>query len=987
MNPPSENDADSLFIGHGLSEPRSEAEDSGRHSGSSRSTENPFSCNVCKQSYSRVDHLARHYRSHTHEKPFVCETCDKAFARVDLLKRHALGHDNDLSSSNKRARTTSQKATHSRVAKACIACAEVKLRCEGVVPCGRCKHKGLTCEYAPSRNRRSSSQVFPTQQQQTYLQIEKIQPQLVQSDLQLVEFGTSHVQYHEAPADWTLQISPQQTLVEVAEGQPQNDTYDVGKTSTHTEIQMPTHLPTPTTFDHDSVIMPLGSPFFQSQQIMGFDEFSFFDVLRDSMTPITGNAQSNSYGSEVLPTFPRDVLDFNIDSFVDIPTTQPFPGFFPNDQEQDSGGMGPDGDRFAGCKSGYVTPGAVPGSITLGQKAFRESMWLWTPALGDHGQAEQSNLSLSYDDATLEAQQTSDSAPLSDQLTLATRDRILAMVLSTCEPDTYCHVVSCFPSPKFLSNLLNTFVAHHLRQDTTCIHIPTMKINEEGPEILGSMISFGASVSRVPEVRKLGFALQESVRMALPVKFESDNRQTRELRLLQAYVLYLNIGLWSGNRRKIEIAESFALPLITMIRRAGHFRWQRHPDCVPEAHDDEKTTEAKWHSWVQAESWKRLALHLVVRDTETSMSLLNRPIISYAELSLELPFTRDMWFAKTAKDWRGVYLSQMSGMQDRLPSLRTCIEDAGPIFKIENLIDMQMTLSAIISSIWSLIWQYREMKTTFRHNDKVSNARGSGCGGGSLITSSLYQEITQAIQHLRLNTAEEWGSVMNPSATLLLELGSMHLHVSLGDIQTLLGKEGEEAARKVLLRLSTWAESSESRQALYHAGQVIRMARQFPLGALRDAPAVAVYHASLVLWAYAVLSKVSSFGGGGGADPFTNRASKTTPDVSSDRAASLGGRTSSVVLLDGEDTPALQRFLVLGKGIPSIRRSGADDHNQLNNSNLDIPLSDPSAVMSTITSILQSKNWDDERGYPPLVSNLSKLMRALGSAAAGKRRR
>lgn len=240
------------------------------------------------------------------------------------------------------------------------------------------------------------------------------------------------------------------------------------------------------------------------------------------MNPVPGNTHpghnDNYTGSDLLPTFPRDVLDFTIDSFVDIPNAQPLPGFFQSDQVQDSGYLMPDGDRFAGAKSGYVTPAAVPGSITLGQVAFQDSMWLWTPAMGDHGAAEQLNLSLSYDDATLEAQQATESPPLAEELTLATRDRILAMVLSTCEADTYGHVVSCFPSAKFLTNLLNNFVTHHVRQDATWIHSPTLRINEESPEFLGAMISFGASVSRVPEVRKLGFALQEAVRMALPVK-------------------------------------------------------------------------------------------------------------------------------------------------------------------------------------------------------------------------------------------------------------------------------------------------------------------------------------------------------------------------------------------------------------------------------------------------------------------------------------
>jgi uncharacterized Zn-finger protein len=66
----------------------------------------PFACNACGRSYSRLDHLARHYRSResasnacnipwghvvhanagraqdTKERPFPCVTCGKHFSRA-----------------------------------------------------------------------------------------------------------------------------------------------------------------------------------------------------------------------------------------------------------------------------------------------------------------------------------------------------------------------------------------------------------------------------------------------------------------------------------------------------------------------------------------------------------------------------------------------------------------------------------------------------------------------------------------------------------------------------------------------------------------------------------------------------------------------------------------------------------------------------------------------------------------------------------------
>jgi len=56
---------------------------------------------------------------------------------------------------------------------------------------------------------------------------------------------------------------------------------------------------------------------------------------------------------------------------------------------------------------------------------------------------------------------------------------------------------------------------------------------------------------------------------------------------------------------------------------------------MPEPGDDDKTIENKWRYWIEAESFKRLAFHVLIHDSEASMSFLTRPLISYAEVSLE----------------------------------------------------------------------------------------------------------------------------------------------------------------------------------------------------------------------------------------------------------------------------------------------------------------------------------------------------------------
>jgi hypothetical protein len=87
----------------------------------------------------------------------------------------------------------------------------------------------------------------------------------------------------------------------------------------------------------------------------------------------------------------------------------------------------------------------------------------------------------------------------------------------------------------------------------------------------------------------------------------------------------LDIGLWSGFKRKMEIAESFAQPIIIvselllhlpfsndvycgqMLRRAGAFAPAANQSSAdPRREDSKPVLESKWRKWAERESFKRL---------------------------------------------------------------------------------------------------------------------------------------------------------------------------------------------------------------------------------------------------------------------------------------------------------------------------------------------------------------------------------------------
>ena len=226
---------------------------------------------------------------------------------------------------------------------------------------------------------------------------------------------------------------------------------------------------------------------------------------------------------------------------------------------------------------GQQTPDVRP-SISLGAEAFRKSLWTWLPGQLEHAFMEVSNLSLTNKD--MEGLESRGSPDIDDhQLEQSSRDDVLAMVLGmNSQHGGISRVITSFPSTQLLNRLMHLFLKSEATNPHSWIHLPTFRPKSQGPEFNGIVIASGAILSAVPTgkvfpshrpvywltflVRKLGLAIQETVRLALPSsvsalidietskliydKIEKDNSRSRELQLLQAYALELNIGLWSG---------------------------------------------------------------------------------------------------------------------------------------------------------------------------------------------------------------------------------------------------------------------------------------------------------------------------------------------------------------------------------------------------------------------------------------------------------
>lgn len=213
-----------------------------------------------------------------------------------------------------------------------------------------------------------------------------------------------------------------------------------------------------------------------------------------------------------------------------------------------------------------------------------------------------------------------------------------------------------------------------------------------------------------------------------------------------------------------------------------------------------------------------------------------------------------------------------------------------------------------------------------------------------------YQSLQTARSNQHVNVAV---------TAVLAELLMMSLHVSLDEITRFAGKCGENEAHRAYQVLQPWSQTKQARTAVWHAGQVVRLAREVPPFQLRGADSLMMYHAIMVLWAYGLMQR--------------DAARRKKDGQGSQLAATID---EAPVFLDEPSNERTNAFLLMNNGRPCLHLGAIDS----GTGSQTCDLRSSQAVMAVGIAVLEGNLPNEIReNLPQLIRSLCELMKALGN--------
>jgi hypothetical protein len=349
--------------------------------------------------------------------------------------------------------------------------------------------------------------------------------------------------------------------------------------------------------------------------------------------------------------------------------------------------------------------------------------------------------------------------------------------------------------------------------------------------------------------------------------------------------MQLYLAYYSGISRKIEMAECISMLGATVLRRGKMLQTQNYVPPEEFLNLPGLSLHEKWLKWVDQESRTRLVYFAFTLDAHVSASRNISVLFPYSELETPLPTAKRLWEADSATKWRDVLQHDVELRGHLPPSLSAILRHPCLSIRHKSIADMTCTALAFLAGFWGMVHEYQQMNTIL----------SLGQSWNDFVLNSRYSEMHSTLEQFRAELADL--DDVRPEVLIIQELMGLHLNVSFYELSKYAGIGTDEDAQLAVPYVQKWFESPQSRAALWHAGQIFRATRLLPTRSLTDVYVIALYHAAITLWVWGML-----FRGHG----------------------STLGVNSQKVSLDGEESPAVSRYLKASRTLPGLTASSGD---------------------------------------------------------------
>ncbi|KAI1858297.1 uncharacterized protein JN550_012828 [Neoarthrinium moseri] len=457
----------------------------------------------------------------------------------------------------------------------------------------------------------------------------------------------------------------------------------------------------------------------------------------------------------------------------------------------------------------------------------------WDPEPSDNSEIEHPNLALREPVPDNGHARMACSTP---SLSTGSRDKILHMILGVTSPANASGILSSFPSVEALNNMIGLFVRRSNRSYIDdFIHLPTLRLDEQEPELLAMLAAMGALEANTPALRKFGYAMQEI--------WEESHQSMRNISICQAFLLQQYIATYSAVKRKIMLAAACSKCLSLFIRIGSHETEAvgvLQPDHL-DIESDEDLVRA-WYRWSKTESRRRLIYTAYIMDAHSSMAHGQQAVYSFLDIEVPPPQPAYIWQAATPRRWRearSTYQQSLNTIPLSIP-LQATIFDPTILVSRESQIDSDFGMLAFLGGIWGFV----------KECSQLANPRFDRGVWSSLLLGSRQAEIASVLQvvgpKIASGTTSLGVKMLHTVLSMHIYASATHLHMYPRTQASALPSSSEAAGN--------WLDSADCRPALWLAGRVLRVARKFSQGMLRDIYAVSVFQAATVLWYYGHLS-------------------------------------------------------------------------------------------------------------------------------------